>query len=403
MGADELDRSVQGILRDGPFDFFSAVGYPLLSSSEVDGIREVAVQIDITNFCQLRCAHCRVPRFDTEHMPFDRFRDAVGSFADGAVRSLVIGGGEATLHPDFYAILAYAASAAQEVTLITNGLTRLDNEKLRSLPAELHIGISYDPVHPESYRRRGLGTEEAYWSCVVKNALAIDRTVADTFLTCAIPRAANLDAFLTRAIEFCRSIGAVGISTGRTIPVRGKCTFMAEDLTPSFKAFAETCREAGLKWNLRDPLMLVTYLQDHPGTLKALLEGGFKSGCPAGIDYAYIDPAGRVFLCPYIATPIGEIGPGQDIDAAWIQRQPLSRSILARELEGKCGSCDVKSLCGGCRATAWAATGSYLGSDPECCLGRAWGPVTTAKRGNPEPPMGPSEERFYLSPEDKDE
>ena len=35
-------------------------------------------------------------------------------------------------------------------------------------------------------------------------------------------------------------------------------------------------------------------------------------------------------------------------------------------LEGKCGICDLRQMCGGCRTRAYGLTGSYFGSDPAC-------------------------------------
>jgi radical SAM protein with 4Fe4S-binding SPASM domain len=35
-------------------------------------------------------------------------------------------------------------------------------------------------------------------------------------------------------------------------------------------------------------------------------------------------------------------------------------------LKGKCGACEYKSVCGGCRARALAATGDYLNEEPYC-------------------------------------
>jgi radical SAM protein with 4Fe4S-binding SPASM domain len=34
--------------------------------------------------------------------------------------------------------------------------------------------------------------------------------------------------------------------------------------------------------------------------------------------------------------------------------------------EGRCGRCEFRSVCGGSRARAYAATGSPFGSDPLC-------------------------------------
>ncbi|MFH0913969.1 MAG: hypothetical protein V1849_01610, partial [Chloroflexota bacterium] len=35
-------------------------------------------------------------------------------------------------------------------------------------------------------------------------------------------------------------------------------------------------------------------------------------------------------------------------------------------IKGKCGSCEYKRVCGGCRARAYEATGDYLEAEPYC-------------------------------------
>jgi radical SAM protein with 4Fe4S-binding SPASM domain len=35
-------------------------------------------------------------------------------------------------------------------------------------------------------------------------------------------------------------------------------------------------------------------------------------------------------------------------------------------LKGKCGSCGYRTVCGGCRARAFADTNDFLAADPDC-------------------------------------
>jgi radical SAM protein with 4Fe4S-binding SPASM domain len=45
----------------------------------------------------------------------------------------------------------------------------------------------------------------------------------------------------------------------------------------------------------------------------------------------------------------------------------LFRSLRNSDnLLGKCGDCEYRNLCGGSRSRAYALTGNYLESDPNC-------------------------------------
>ncbi|RLB91175.1 MAG: radical SAM/SPASM domain-containing protein, partial [Deltaproteobacteria bacterium] len=36
------------------------------------------------------------------------------------------------------------------------------------------------------------------------------------------------------------------------------------------------------------------------------------------------------------------------------------------KLKGKCGRCEYRNVCGGCRARAYEATGDYMAEEPLC-------------------------------------
>src|SRR5439155_10298229 len=58
---------------------------------------------------------------------------------------------------------------------------------------------------------------------------------------------------------------------------------------------------------------------------------------------------------------------------------PLFRRLREGPLEGKCGVCEYRALCGGCRARAFALTGDVLAADPSC----AYDPTGTVARIEP--------------------
>jgi radical SAM protein with 4Fe4S-binding SPASM domain len=65
-----------------------------------------------------------------------------------------------------------------------------------------------------------------------------------------------------------------------------------------------------------------------------------------------------------------------DVEAGNIRdrsfKQIWTESTLFRELrdlsniKGKCGACEYKYICGGCRARAYESTGDYLETEPYC-------------------------------------
>ena len=87
-------------------------------------------------------------------------------------------------------------------------------------------------------------------------------------------------------------------------------------------------------------------------------------GCPAGVHYLRIDPEGQVTPCPYLPLVVGNVRetPLRDI---W-ERAPIFQQLRNPSLTGRCGGCDHREICTGCRARAFALTGNYLGEDPWC-------------------------------------
>src|SRR5262249_30805288 len=72
-----------------------------------------------------------------------------------------------------------------------------------------------------------------------------------------------------------------------------------------------------------------------------------------------VQPSGSV--PPTTAT--GREGPRADV----YRHGRLFRALRdERRLEGKCGVCPFRSVCGGSRARAYATTGNFLAEDPAC-------------------------------------
>ena len=101
-------------------------------------------------------------------------------------------------------------------------------------------------------------------------------------------------------------------------------------------------------------------------------------GCLGGITFAFISHVGDVQPCGYFDMQLGNVKetPFSEI---W-ETSPVFDDLRHYErLRGKCGACEFKGVCGGCRARALARTGDYLAEEPSCRMSRIAmsGPVQT--------------------------
>ena len=85
-----------------------------------------------------------------------------------------------------------------------------------------------------------------------------------------------------------------------------------------------------------------------------------------GKGFVFISHVGNVYpsgFLPIHAGNIRETPLGRDLP----QRADLQVAARHQRLEGKCGACEYKEICGGSRARAYALTGDPLAAEP-CCI-----------------------------------
>ncbi len=128
------------------------------------------INVDLTNICNLECAHCKYPLlskeagFKMEKVSVELNRkmvDEVSQFGQGITQYIrYTGDGEPLLHPNMVEILHYATSYSKtSVTLTTNGTLLNDKlcKEIMSIDLAL-IDISIDAYSQETYekiRRKG--------------------------------------------------------------------------------------------------------------------------------------------------------------------------------------------------------------------------------------------------------
>jgi radical SAM protein with 4Fe4S-binding SPASM domain len=88
-------------------------------------------------------------------------------------------------------------------------------------------------------------------------------------------------------------------------------------------------------------------------------------GCLGGISFCFISYIGQVQPCGYLELNCGNVRekPFQEI---WTQSEVFQNLRNTEGYQGKCGRCEFRKVCGGCRARAYEISGEYMAEEPYC-------------------------------------
>ncbi len=92
--------------------------------------------------------------------------------------------------------------------------------------------------------------------------------------------------------------------------------------------------------------------------------GGSK-GCIAGQVISLIDVDENVLPCSYFPKSAGNLKV-QSFQDIWENSELFREMRDFKGYKGRCGSCEYVTVCGGCRARAYAIKGDYLEEEPFC-------------------------------------
>jgi len=365
-----------------------------------------------TKACNLSCRHCRaVPQKQlgpSELKTAEAF-DLMDQIAEVAKPVFVLSGGEPLFRPDLFDIGAYGVESGFRMALATNG-TLVDG-KVAAHIADTgfsRVAISLDGAVPATHDKfRGLPGSHALALRGLRNlreegvSVQINSTIAKHNVT-------ELPALLDLALE----IGADALHLFMLVPVGCGLEIAPSEMLPAdeyervlhwFDDQSKTCpidlkatcaphyyriRAQRLESDRRNGDMSGTFIA--PGTrakaAPSLLHGGghgqhlsaMTRGCLAGTAVCFISNEGDVFPCGYLPVSAGSTRQLR-FKAIWNESPVFARLRAPDELEGKCGDCRYQALCGGCRARAYAATGSFLAEEPFC----TYRPDLDVHRGSP--------------------
>jgi AdoMet-dependent heme synthase len=328
--------------------------------------------------CNLHCAHCRRTDITPETTAFELSTAQARTMMDQAATLgkpiIVFSGGEPLLRPDWPELAAHAKALGLPVALATNG-TLVDAAMAgRIAQAGFHrVSISLDA--PDA------ATHDSFRG----DAGAFDAALAGIghLRSAGVPVQINSTVYagnlyrLDEVYELAVRAGAMALHLFVLVPV-GCGLELAEGQQLTTEQAEEVmlwvCRRASqgrleLKATCAPQFHRVArqWLAANEGTagaenVRAMLRG---RGCLAGVGVVFVSHSGEVFPCGYLPQSCGNVL-RQDLGTIWRESAGLNQLRRQDEYQGKCGACEYKMTCGGCRARAYAQSGNMLTADPIC-------------------------------------
>jgi len=330
----------------------------------------------MTAACNLHCIHCHASggKRAADELTTQEAKRLMDQLAEvSEFRMMAFTGGEPLVRDDLFELLAYAQAVGFNNTLATNA-TLIDDAVARDLRRYgVVIGaVSLDgfDATTHDYVRNQPGAFEA----ALRGIESLRRA--------GIPLHINITAMeynmdqLGPLMTLVDELGAAILIMYQLVPVgRGRgIEDAALDLGANERLIRFMVQAQRTSRAIMEPVagpqywsLLLDRASIHRGPFLRLAETVFH-GCSAGRGFVYIKPNGEVWPCPFIEVSCGNV---RQIPFARLwATSPVFQDLREREkrLKGRCGDCEYRRLCGGCRGRAWATTGDYLAEDPSCFI-----------------------------------
>ena len=338
------------------------------------------VSYGVTTKCNLSCKHCyarATEEASSDELSTEGARRLIDELADWGVKFLVLDGGEPLCRPDFLEIASYAAGRGLMTGVGSNGtlIDRAMAEKMKEAHVQT-VAISIDSVRGEVHDAFR-GKKGAFYQAMAGAAACREAGLPFQFgMVIRKETVAEVPGMLKLAVD---SSAAAAELFDLVEAGRAKEECRGEALSPGERKEVM----AGLAQAQIDcPIIIrVPACPMYPLVLqqKEVVPRHFPPellvripyygrGCAAGMPFGYIKicPNGDVYPCMLLQINLGNIRK-RSLREIW-NESPVLKRLRSRELKGKCGECEHKNTCAGCRGRAYEETGDILAPDEGCWM-----------------------------------
>ncbi|MCW4018680.1 MAG: radical SAM protein [Candidatus Bathyarchaeota archaeon] len=369
----------QRMATHGKCDFYLKLGY---SPNSVVSEKYVPLVVswNLTRKCNLKCSHCYINATTDElksELNTEESKQLIDQIAEVSRPLLILSGGEPLLRKDVYELIRYGTEKGLRMGLGSNGCL-IDSkvaEKLKEAGIKT-VSISLDSPIPKQHDEfRGV---EGSWQKAVDAIKALRQNDVLVQVNTTLTQQ-NYDQ-IDDIMYLSEQIGVENfhlfflVPTGRGAKIADISPAMYEDMIT--KTFAKTAKH---KLNVR-PSCAPQFMRIAKGLNMDMRQ--WIRGCIAGLYYCRVYPNGDITPCPYLPVKLGNIRETSFKDI-WFNSPVFKALRDPNSLKGKCGACEYKTVCGGCRARAYGLSadfidycgdlreptelnGDYLAEDPWC-------------------------------------
>ncbi|RNI11487.1 heme b synthase [Methanohalophilus portucalensis] len=331
---------------------------------------------ELTSRCNLSCVHCRgastdekaIGELDTSEAK--TFIDQVASLGSPI---LILSGGEPLVRPDVYELANYGTNKGLRVVLATNG-TLLERETVRKLKEAgiKRVSISLDGA--DSATHDGFRGVEGAFDKAMEGIDALKAEGMDFQINTTITKR-NLGE-IPRILKMATSLNAEALHIFLLVPTGRGENLANEEIPPAeyeriLRWFYEQKKHTSLELKATCAphyFRIMRQCAEKEGMEVSINTHGFDAvsrGCLGGTAFCFVSSTGDVQPCGYLPAIAGNIR-NQSFGEIWNNSTLFNELRDFSLLKGKCGKCEYKNVCGGCRARAYAATGDYLEEEPYC-------------------------------------
>jgi radical SAM protein with 4Fe4S-binding SPASM domain len=275
---------------------------------------------------------------------------------------LIVSGGDPLLRADIFEITAYASKLGIRVVMSPSGsnITLQVIGKMKEAGVRM-ISVSLDGSTPQIHD--GFRQVNGAYNLSMQN-IAVAKAGGLPFrinTTVTKHNVTDIDAMLSVAV----TAGAVEWDVFMLVPTgRGKIEM---EITPNqYEAILQHIHKLShtspipIKMTCAPMYSRVAHQQQ-----KDKVAGHMGRGCMAGNGFCFISHTGEVFGCGFLPLSAGNVRTQSFRDI--YQSAPLFAKLRDPSLlTGKCGACEFKTICGGCRARALAVNRNVLAEEPYC-------------------------------------